>query len=57
MIHPVAMAGRAGGGPALERFGEISQETPVLCNPKPAGVYPMADSCCAGGPTPEPKIH
>ena len=49
IIHLVAIAGRIGVEVSLERLNEISDETPVLVNLKPAGEHYMEDFYAAGG--------
>lgn len=49
VTHLIAIAGRLGIRLALERFDEMSAETPVLLNMKPMGDYFMADVFNAGG--------
>ncbi len=49
IIHLIAMAGRAGIPLALDRFDELSRETPLLANLRPAGAYLMEDFYYAGG--------
>ena len=50
LIHLIAMAGRAGVKLTLERFDELSRNTPVLANVRPAGQkYLMEDFYYAGG--------
>lgn len=49
IIHLIAMAGRAGIPLALDRFDEVSRETPLLANLRPAGAYLMEDFYYAGG--------
>ncbi|HTD32118.1 MAG TPA: dihydroxy-acid dehydratase [Candidatus Elarobacter sp.] len=49
VIHLTAIAGRAGIPLPLERFNELSAETPVLVNLKPVGEHYMEDFHAAGG--------
>ena len=49
VIHLVAVAGRLGIDLPLERFDELSAETPVLLNMRPSGEYYMNDWFNAGG--------
>jgi len=49
IIHLAAIAGRIGVEVSLERLNEISDETPVLVNLKPAGEHYMEDFYAAGG--------
>ncbi len=50
LIHLIAMAGRAGVKLSLDRFDELSRQTPVLANVRPAGQkYLMEDFYYAGG--------
>ncbi|MDB5410458.1 MAG: dihydroxy-acid dehydratase [Rhodospirillales bacterium] len=49
IIHLVAMAGRAGIELPLDRFDELSTQTPVLANLRPSGKYLMEDYHYAGG--------
>jgi dihydroxy-acid dehydratase len=49
VTHLIAIAGRLGIKLPLERFDEMSAETPVLLNMKPMGEYYMADVFNAGG--------
>ena len=49
IIHLVAMAGRAGIRLPLERFDEISRDTPVIADLRPAGRFLMEDFYDAGG--------
>jgi L-arabonate dehydrase len=49
VIHLTAIAGRLGVDLPLGRFGELSNDTPVLVNVKPAGEYLMDDFYLAGG--------
>lgn len=49
VTHLIAIAGRLGIKLPLERFDEMSTETPVLLNMKPMGDYYMADVFNAGG--------
>jgi len=50
IVHLVAMAGRAGIKLPLERYNEISAQTPVLANVRPSGKkYLMEDFYYAGG--------
>ena len=49
IIHLTAIAGRAGVEVDLERFNELSDETPVLVDLKPVGTGYMEDFHAAGG--------
>jgi dihydroxy-acid dehydratase len=49
IIHLVAIAGRLGVRLPLERFDEISKETPFLLNVRPSGAYQMEEYFEAGG--------
>lgn len=49
IIHLLAIAGRAGVPLTLDRFEQLSRDTPVLANLKPSGQYLMEDFCYAGG--------
>ena len=49
VIHLVAMAGRLDVGLDLERFDEISRQTPWLANIRPSGEFLMEDFYYAGG--------
>ena len=49
IIHLIAMAGRLGLKLPLERFDELSQNTPLLANLRPSGKYLMDDFYAAGG--------
>ena len=49
IIHLTAIAGRAGVEVDLERFNELSDETPVLVDLKPVGTGYMEDFHSAGG--------
>ncbi|HUA04939.1 MAG TPA: dihydroxy-acid dehydratase [Solirubrobacteraceae bacterium] len=49
VIHLLALAGRLGVDLPLERFDELSVETPVLANVRPSGDYYMNDFFNAGG--------
>src|SRR5947209_2917546 len=49
VIHPVAIAGRAGIDLPLRRFDELSRTTPLLVNVRPSGKYLMEDFFYAGG--------
>ncbi|HUL34406.1 MAG TPA: L-arabinonate dehydratase [Candidatus Eisenbacteria bacterium] len=49
VIHLIAMAGRAGISLRLDRFDELSRETPLLANIRPSGAYLMEDFYYAGG--------
>lgn len=49
VTHLIAIAGRLGIKLRLERFDEMSTETPVLLSMKPMGEYYMADVFNAGG--------
>ena len=50
IVHIIAMAGRAGVKLTLDRFDELSRQTPVLANIRPAGQkFLMDDFYNAGG--------
>ncbi len=49
VIHLLALAGRVGVDLRLERFNEISKQTPVLANIRPSGDYLFEDFHRAGG--------
>ncbi len=49
LVHLAAIAGRMGYSLDLDRFDEMSRETPVLVNLKPAGSHYMEDLHRAGG--------
>ncbi len=49
VTHLIAIAGRVGIRLPLERFDEMSMDTPVLLSMKPMGDYYMADLFNAGG--------
>ncbi|MBC8120043.1 MAG: dihydroxy-acid dehydratase [Burkholderiaceae bacterium] len=49
LVHLIAMARRAGVDLRLERFDELSRNTPLLANLRPAGKYLMEDFYFAGG--------
>ncbi|MEO8180072.1 MAG: L-arabinonate dehydratase [Deltaproteobacteria bacterium] len=49
VIHLIALARRAGIPLELERFDQLSRETPVLANLRPTGAYLMEDFFYAGG--------
>ncbi len=49
IVHLIAMAGRAGVKLTLDRFDELSHDTPVLANIRPSGEYLMEDFYDAGG--------
>jgi dihydroxy-acid dehydratase len=49
VIHLVALARRAGIPLGLERFDQLSRETPVIANLRPTGAYLMEDFFYAGG--------
>jgi dihydroxy-acid dehydratase len=49
VLHLTALAGRLGIELPLERFDQISHETPVLANLRPSGDYYMEDFFNAGG--------
>ncbi len=49
VMHLLALAGRLGIGLELERFDELSVDTPVLLNLAPSGEYYMNDFFNAGG--------
>ena len=62
VIHLLAIAGRAGVPLTLDRFDELSTETPVLANIRPTGEYLVEDLHRAGGipavlKTLEPLLH
>jgi len=62
VIHLLAIAGRAGVPLTLDRFDELSTETPVLANIRPTGEYLVEDLHRAGGipavlRTLEPLLH
>ncbi|MBC5809399.1 MAG: dihydroxy-acid dehydratase [Candidatus Eremiobacteraeota bacterium] len=48
-IHLTAIAGRAGIALTLDRFNELSADTPVLVDLKPVGRHYMEDFHAAGG--------
>jgi dihydroxy-acid dehydratase len=49
VLHLLAIAGRLGIDLPRERFDELSHETPVLVNLRPAGEFYMEDFFYAGG--------
>jgi dihydroxy-acid dehydratase len=49
VIHLLALAGRAGIKITLDRFDQLSRETPLLANLRPSGKYLMEDFYYAGG--------
>ncbi len=49
IIHLIAMAARAGVKLPLEKFDEVSRETPRLADLRPAGRFLMEDFYFAGG--------
>src|SRR5262249_40932174 len=49
IVHLVAIARRAGGPLPLQRFDELSPQTPLLVNVGPSGKYLMEDFFYAGG--------
>jgi dihydroxy-acid dehydratase len=49
IVHLIALAGRAGIHLDLDRFDQLSRETPLLANIRPAGKYLMEDFYDAGG--------
>jgi dihydroxy-acid dehydratase len=49
VMHLLALAGRLGIDLPLERFDELSSDTPVLTNLRPTGEYYMEDLFNAGG--------
>ena len=49
IVHLTAIAGRVGIDLSLERFDELSKNTPFLLNLKPSGQYLMEDFYYAGG--------
>jgi dihydroxy-acid dehydratase len=49
ILHLAAIAGRAGVEVSLERFNELSDQTPVLVDLKPTGPHYMEDLFAAGG--------
>ncbi|WP_033290643.1 dihydroxy-acid dehydratase [Amycolatopsis jejuensis] len=49
VIHLLALAGRLGLDLRLERFDELSRDTPVLLNLRPSGDYYLNDFFNAGG--------
>jgi dihydroxy-acid dehydratase len=49
VIHLCAIAGRLGIDLPLERFDQISRETPWIVNLKPSGAYQMEELFDAGG--------
>ncbi|MDE3181160.1 MAG: dihydroxy-acid dehydratase, partial [Acidobacteriota bacterium] len=49
IIHLVAIAGRAGIRLPLEKFDQISRQTPFIANIKPSGAFLMEDLYYAGG--------
>jgi dihydroxy-acid dehydratase len=49
ILHLTAIAGRAGIEVSLDRFNELSDQTPVLVDLKPTGPHYMEDLFAAGG--------
>jgi dihydroxy-acid dehydratase len=49
VIHLLALAGRVGVPLTLQRFGELSRATPLLCNVRPSGEHLVEDLHHAGG--------
>ncbi|WP_375386117.1 dihydroxy-acid dehydratase [uncultured Microbacterium sp.] len=49
VMHLLAIAGRLGVGLHLDRFDQLSADTPVLLNLRPAGDFYMTDFFEAGG--------
>jgi dihydroxy-acid dehydratase len=49
ILHLTAIAGRAGIEVSLDRFNQLSDETPVLVDLKPTGPHYMEDLFAAGG--------
>jgi dihydroxy-acid dehydratase len=49
IVHLVAMARRAGITLTLDRFDDLSRDTPLLANIRPSGQYLMEDFFYAGG--------
>ncbi len=49
VIHLAAVAGRAGVSVPLERFDDLSRETPLLVSVRPSGRFHMEDLYEAGG--------
>ena len=49
VIHLTAVAGRAGISLALDRFDELSRQTPLLASVRPSGQFHMEDLYEAGG--------
>ncbi len=49
VIHLVAVAGRAGVSLPLERFDQLSRETPLLVSVRPSGRFHMEELYEAGG--------
>jgi dihydroxy-acid dehydratase len=49
LIHLVAMARRAGAALPLDRFNDLSAQTPLLADIRPAGAFLMEDFYYAGG--------
>ncbi|MCG5219164.1 IlvD/Edd family dehydratase [Streptosporangium sp. KLBMP 9127] len=49
LVHLAAIAGRLGFSLDLDLFDQMSRETPVLVNLKPAGIHYMEDLHRAGG--------
>jgi dihydroxy-acid dehydratase len=49
IVHLVAMARRAGLELTLDRFDDLSRDTPLLANIRPSGKYLMEDFFYAGG--------
>ena len=49
VVHLLALAGRAGVALTLDRFDELSRQTPVLANVRPSGEHLFEDLHRAGG--------
>lgn len=49
IVHLIAMARRAGVPLTMQRFDDLSRETPVVANVRPCGEYLMEDFYNAGG--------
>lgn len=49
IVHLIAIAGRAGLSLDLERFDQLSRQTPLLADIRPAGKFLMEDFYDAGG--------
>jgi dihydroxyacid dehydratase/phosphogluconate dehydratase len=49
IVHMIALARRAGIDLTLNRYDDISRQTPVLANVRPTGSYLMEDFYYAGG--------